>query len=243
MINNYVVGTQHGDIYAGKVANSLSLGLFSFIYFALKYKKSGSICNLLCSTPNHINQLKHNLFTSEIQNRKTADLKEIVKAVLVSMICGLLNAVGMVFLYIAFQSAGSHGYNISICMAILSGNCIFALLASFTVFNDKVTLFESLGVFLNLGGVLTISLGQGSSGVTTTMVIGSALSATCLGIRILLSKYCCNRIDSIVFMNLNFIADFLFGLIWLIIFFIGWYKFNFELSSQAVVFFSGVFAA
>jgi drug/metabolite transporter (DMT)-like permease len=113
---------------------------------------------------------------SEIQQDESVN-KDIIKAMAVSLICGLFNAIGMTSLYIAFSDAAVNNLNISVCTAILSGNCIFALIASLTIFKDKITLFQTLGVFINLGGVLIISLSQGSGGATPTMVIGSIISS------------------------------------------------------------------
>lgn len=149
----------------------------------------------------------------------------------------------MTALFVAFNDAALNGLNISICTAILSGNCIYALVASFTVFQDKITLFQTLGVFINLGGVLIISFGQGAGGVTATMLIGSFISSSCLGVRIILSRYCTERLDSLVFIHLNFAADFLFGIAWILISLFGFYRFNVDITSQLIVFGGGFFAA
>lgn len=37
--SNYIAGTQTGDIFAGKVANSLSLGIFGIIYTIIMLKR------------------------------------------------------------------------------------------------------------------------------------------------------------------------------------------------------------
>lgn len=115
------------------------------------------------------------------------------------------------------MSAQANNMNISICTAIISGYCIFALLASFFVFEDKITLFETLGVFVNLGGVLMISVGQGVGAVTPMMIVGSSIATTLFGIRVILSRYCTDRLNSIVFMNINFVAEFIFGISWIFI--------------------------
>ena len=239
--SNYIAGTQKGDIYAGKVANSLCLGMFAIIYTTIMVirgneqftKTITTICTLLGTKR----------FGDDHELWEEVPRAETLKAICVSFIWGLLNAVGITFLYIAFEDAGKHGFNISVCSAILSGNCIYALIASYTVFQDKITIFQTLGVVINLGGVLIISFGQGASGVTPLMVFGSCMSASCLGIRIILSRYCSARLDSLVFMNINFIADFLFGLVWIIISLLGWYKFNIDFYAQFIVFWGGVFAA
>ena len=44
-------------------------------------------------------------------------------------------------------------------------------------------------------------------------------------------------------MNINFLADFAFGIIWLLIAGMGLYHFEFDVSQQAIVFFGGIFAA
>lgn len=84
----------------------------------------------------------------------------------------------MTALYVAFDDAGQNGLNISVCSAILSGNCVYGLIASFTVFQDQISIFQTLGVFINLGGVLIISLGNGGNGATFLMILGSATAAT-----------------------------------------------------------------
>lgn len=115
--------------------------------------------------------------------------EEILKAIAVSLLCGLINALGMTALYIVFDDAGNNGLNISVCSAIFSSNCVFGLIASFTVFKDKISIFQTLGVFVNLGGVLIISLGNGGNSATLTMMIGSITASACIGLRIILSRY------------------------------------------------------
>lgn len=59
-VSNYIAGTQKGDIFAGKIANSLSLGVFGIIYtlYMLKTKDGqfvktyNAICTLLGTKPN-----------------------------------------------------------------------------------------------------------------------------------------------------------------------------------------------
>jgi drug/metabolite transporter (DMT)-like permease len=239
--SNYIAGTQTGDIYAGKVANSLSLGLFAIIYSSVMiWKKDENfmkVWNLVTKTFG-IKQCG-----SQVKLIDEEENKDTMKAVAVSLICGLFNAVGMTCLYIAMNDATANSLNISIWVAILSGNCIFALVASLTVFKDKITLFQTLGVFTNLGGVLIISLSQGSGGATPTMIIGSIIASSCLGTRVILSRYCTQRLDSLVFVNLNFIAELLFGLTWIFIAWIGYFQFEVDFKAQSIVFIGGVVSA
>jgi hypothetical protein len=37
-VNNYLSGTQKGDVYAGKMANSMSLGVFALISILYKLR-------------------------------------------------------------------------------------------------------------------------------------------------------------------------------------------------------------
>ena len=211
-----MAGTQQGDIYAGKVANSLSLGLFAIVYSSyMLYKKDDKFVQ----TWNALTKIfvAQKFEPQSEHQQKVEQTGDILKAVTVSFICGLFNAVGMTSLYIAFSDAAAYNLNISVCTAILSGNCIFGLFASLAVFKDKITIFQTLGVFINLGGVLIISFGQGAGGATPIMVAGSAVASFCLGMRIILSRYCTDRLDSLVFMNINFIAELLFGIGWILI--------------------------
>jgi len=118
--SNYISGTQSGDFYAGKVANSLSLGLFGIIHTIYMIRKGDA---QFVNTYNFLRSLfikKH--CNQDLLVQSDVTKLELLKAVGVSLFCGLLNAVAMTFLYVAFEDAGKYGLNISICTAIVSGN-------------------------------------------------------------------------------------------------------------------------
>jgi drug/metabolite transporter (DMT)-like permease len=251
--SNYIAGTQSGNIYAGKIANSIALGIFAFACIVYKLKTGDkdfveTFDALFRPSRMQVNceiSLTQSLFQDEtmIEFDSMTSRSNIVKAVLVSALCGLLNAIAIMSLFIAFEDARVNSYNISICSAIVSGNCIYAMIASFTVFKDKITLIQTIGVFINMGGVLTISLGQGSGGVTTTMVVGSALTASWLGLRIILSRYCTSRIDSLVFIAINFLADFMFGIVMICVSFTDLFEIEVNFGMQAIVWAGALFSA
>jgi len=105
--SNYVAGTQTGDIFAGKVANSLSLGVFGIVYIVLMIRSKDHRFLKAFKSVTNIFGNSHQSFTDE-------DVTEIRKALVVSLLCGFMNAIGMTSLYIALNDASSHNFNISI---------------------------------------------------------------------------------------------------------------------------------
>mmetsp|Transcript_26853 Transcript_26853/g.26778 ORF Transcript_26853/g.26778 Transcript_26853/m.26778 type:complete len:119 (-) Transcript_26853:607-963(-) len=105
--SNYVAGTQTGDIFAGKVANSLSLGVFGIVYIVLMIRSKDQRFLRAFKSVTNIFGNSHQSFTDE-------DVTEIRKALVVSLLCGFMNAIGMTSLYIALNDASSHNFNISI---------------------------------------------------------------------------------------------------------------------------------
>lgn len=234
--SNYVSGTQSGDVFAGKIANSLSLGLIGIIYTSVMLiKKDEQFVKAF--------QVLMSIWKSSRYHNDDHNHGEVIKALIVSFLCGLFNSFGMTSLYVAFYDAEINSLNISIWVAILSGNCLIALFASFAIFKDQITILQTLGVLVNMGGILLIFFEQGSGGATMVMVVGSAIASLWLGFRVMLSRYWTDRLDSLVFMNFNFFAELTFGIVWIIIAEIGWYDFEVDISAQAIMFFGGIFAA
>ena len=103
---------------------------------------------------------------------------------------------------------------------------------------------QTFGAVLNLSGVLVISLfGSGELSTNFLMVVYAAICAILLGMRILLSKYCCLILDAKVYMQLNYIADFAYGVVLFIIGLVGVYVLSFPLVDSLTVFVAGFFSS
>lgn len=170
--------------------------------------------------------------------------REVIKASLVALLCGFINAVAISLLYGAFTDAYANHLNIGLCSAILSVNCFYALMASMFLFREDITFLQIAGTMINIAGVILISLASGEAHLSATpiMIIFSFLAATLMGTRIILSRYCTERINPIIYINLNFISDFIFGVVWILISVAGYWDTEFDLVSELVMFGAAIIA-
>jgi len=106
-------------------------------------------------------------------------------------LCGFINAIAMTLIYFAFHEAFINNLNISLCSAILSVNCFYALLASICLFKENITYLQIFGTFVNVSGVIIITLFTSEtkkpSGSQKLMIILAFIAATLMGLRIVIS--------------------------------------------------------
>ena len=121
---------------------------------------------------------------------------------------------------------------------------MFALIASYFIYKDAISLVQTCGALLNLVGVLVISLfGSGELSTNFMMVVYAAVCALLFGLRILLSKHCCLVLDAKVYMQLNYLADFGFGCVLFLLGATGAVVANYPFADSLTVLFAGFFAS
>lgn len=121
----------------------------------------------------------------------------------------------MTLLYAAFHEAFLNNLNLSLCSAILNVNCLYAFIASLCLFKENITCLQVLGTIINLSGVLIVTFNSrtAENEASPKMLIYSFIAATLMGIRIIISWYCTSKLDAFIYITLNFVSDFIYGII------------------------------
>ena len=90
----------------------------------------------------------------------------------------------MTLLYLAFHEAMVNKLNLSLCSAILSINCLYALFASVYIFKENISYLQMLGTFINISGVVISSYFAASNSRSSSikMIIMVFVAATLMGI-------------------------------------------------------------
>ena len=146
----------------------------------------------------------------------------------------------MTLLYLAFHEAMLSKLNLSLCSAILSINCLYALFASVYIFKETISYLQVLGTFINITGVIIASYFSASTHASSLkMLIFTFIAATLMGIWIVLSRYCIKRVDPQIYITLNFISEFIYGLCLLCLGFTGLIKLKWEFYSDLMYFLFG----
>ncbi len=60
-------------------------------------------------------------------------------AILLSILCGLLNCIGITSMYLGFMEAAARGLNAGIISALICGSNLFGLVGSFFIYKEAVT--------------------------------------------------------------------------------------------------------
>ena len=135
-----------------------------------------------------------------------------------SILCGLLNCIGITSMYLGFMEAAQAGYNAGIISALVCGSNLFGLFGSFFIYREKITPLQLLGSFVSLIGIIVLSL-AGTNGSNFLMILGGVICMICLGLRVILAKFICRFISMETYIVVNFIADFGLGCLYLVFYF------------------------
>ena len=81
-----------------------------------------------------------------------------MKAIALSYLCGVINFVSNMFVFLAAQTATANNQNTGIVAALSNGGILFGLFGSFFVYKENITRLQIMGTIGCLVGLLMLSL-------------------------------------------------------------------------------------
>lgn len=163
--------------------------------------------------------------------------------------CGFLNVSGITLLFVSFEEAIKSNNNLGVCSAMLSGTILLGLLGSKIIYKENITPIQIAGSLVLMISISTVAIMSDARYAETAtssglMIFYALMAMTCLGIRAVTSKYCCNIVGTLTFTMIGFYADFIIGLVYVALWLLGLCSFiEMNWTVEVVLVISGVSVA
>ena len=136
-----------GNIWSAKFVHSVVLGLAAIAYRIVQNMRKDSK-----QADFDFTRVKDD------ENQSEVHAKQHRKAILLSIVCGMLSFTGACLLYYSFNYAALNNTNLGIASTLLSGCIIWGLIGSFCIYDEKITKLQFIGSILLMIGICVLAL-------------------------------------------------------------------------------------